>query len=156
MVESVTAGGSDFAWQKSPLFRFCEAADWEIFLSYVSVAEKPAGSVLWTEGEQSCQLICVVSGSLEAVKNTPDWSKPIIMAQYHPGASVGELVFGDDCEHSTSLQVVEKASLLILDKSQAESLQQNAPVTVTRLLHGAACLQLKRLRLVNRRLATLF
>jgi CRP-like cAMP-binding protein len=156
MVEPVTPGSCDFAWQKSPLFRFCDAADWSVFLTYVSVCDLPAGSVLWSEGEKSCQLICVVSGSLEAVKHTPDWGKPIIVAQYYAGASVGEQVFGDDCGHSTTLHVLESASLLVLDESRAESLQRDEPAVVSRLLRGSTCLQLERLRSLNRRLATLF
>ena len=156
MAEAETVGRVDFDWQKSPLFRFCEASDWVVFSESVLLFEKPSGSVIWSEGERSAQLICVVSGSLEAVKKTPDWGKPIIMARYLAGASVGELVFDDTEEHSTTLQVVEKASLLMLDQDRAESLQRDAPVTAARIIRGAAYLQLERLRRADQRLATLF
>ncbi|HIE07397.1 MAG TPA: cyclic nucleotide-binding domain-containing protein [Desulfarculaceae bacterium] len=156
MAEAETVGRVDFDWQKSSLFRFCEASDWVVFSKSVLFSEKPSGSVIWSEGERSAQLICVVSGSLEAVKKTPDWGKPIIMARYLAGASVGELVFDDAEEHSTSLQVVEKASLLLLDQDRAESLQRDSPVTAARIIRGAAYLQLERLRRADQRLATLF
>ncbi len=156
MAEAETVGRVDFDWQKSPLFRFCEVSDWVVFSESVLLSEKPSGSVIWSEGERSAQLICVVSGSLEAVKKTPDWGKPIIMARYLAGASVGELVFDDAEEHSTSLQVVEKASLLMLDQDRAESLQRDSPVTAARIIRGAAYLQLERLRRADQRLATLF
>jgi len=156
MAEPVTPGSCDFAWQKSPLFRFCDVSDWDIFLNYITVRDLSEGSVIWREGERSCQLICIVSGSLETIKHTPDWGKPIIMAQYSSGASVGELVFSDDGVHSTTLHVLDNASLLVLDEDQAESLQRDEPAVVSRLLRGAAGLQLERLRSLNRRLATLF
>ncbi len=156
MAEAETVGRVDFDWQMSSLFRFCEVSDWVVFSESVLLSEKPSGSVIWSEGERSSQLICVVSGSLEAVKKTPDWGKPIIMARYLAGASVGELVFDDAEEHSTTLQVVEKASLLMLDQDRAESLQRDAPVTAARIIRGAAYLQLERLRRADQRLATLF
>jgi CRP-like cAMP-binding protein len=83
------------------------------------------------------------------------------MARFLAGASVGELIFAavageEHSEHSTTLQVAEDASLLILDETEAGRLQQKSPATVSKLVHGAACLQLKRLRQLNRRLATLF
>ena len=78
------------------------------------------------------------------------------MARYLPGASVGELVFVIAGEHSTTLQVVDKATLLVLDQEQAESLQQKAPEMVARIIRGAAYLQLERLRRADQRLATLF
>ena len=156
MAEAETVGRVDFEWQMSSLFRFCEVSDWVVFSESVLLSEKPSGSVIWSEGERSSQLICVVSGSLEAVKKTPDWGKPIIMARYLAGASVGELVFDDAEEHSTTLQVVEKASLLMLDQVRAESLQRDTPVTAARIIRGAAYLQLERLRRADQRLATLF
>lgn len=151
----------DFDWRKSIFFQFCEAADWENFLSVVTLAEKPDGSVLWYESECSNQLFCVISGALESIKKTPEWGKPIIMARFLPGTSVGESIFTDITDrehtrHSTTLQVVDKASLLILDEAAAAMLQEKAPATVAKLVRGAASLQLQRLRQLNRRLATLF
>jgi CRP-like cAMP-binding protein len=145
-----------FDWRKAPLFRFCDSSDWSVFLQSASICEQPAGSVIWNEGEKSARLICVVSGSLEAVKKTPDWGKPIIMARYFPGASIGELVFDDAGEHATTLQVVENVSLLILDQEQAQFLQRESPETVAKIIRGAASLQLERLRRADLRLATLF
>lgn len=156
MAESRSLDKVDFDWQKSPLFCFCEASDWDIFLKSTQLLELAAGSVIWNEGEISGQLVCVMSGSLEALTKTPGWGKPIIVAQFLPGASVGELVFAGKSEHSTTLQVVEAAFLLSMDESQAESLQQRSPATVAKILRGAAFLQLERLRQANRRLATLF
>ena len=151
----------EFDWRKSTLFQFCNEEDWDIFLHAVSLTEKPVGSVVWSEGERSIRLVCVVSGILESVKKTPEWGKPIIMARFLSGATVGELIFAavvgeEHSEHSTSLQVAENASLLILDEVEASLLQEKAPDTVAKLLRGAASLQLKRLRQLNRRLATLF
>ena len=161
MVEKNSAIKVEFDWQKSTLFQFCDNSDWDIFHHAVAFTEQPEGSVIWREGECSTRLVCVVSGVLESLKKTPEWGKPIIMSRFLPGASVGELIFsaaaGDEhSEHSTTLQAAEDVSLLIMDEAAAGMLQQKAPATVAKLVHGAACLQLKRLRQLNRRLATLF
>ncbi len=156
VVESGPNQGVDFDWRNSPLFRFCEDSDWGLFLRVAESCEKSAGSRLWTEGESGSLLICVLSGSLEAVKKTPDWGKPIILAQFHPGATVGELVFDEMGEHSTTLRVVEDVQLLTCGPEGASTLFNNFPATAARLWHGAACLQQLRLRQANSRLATLF
>ncbi len=161
MIEKKSTVNVDFNWRKSTLFQFCDNKDWDILRQAFSFVEKPAGSILWREGESSNQLVCLVNGTLESVTKTPEWGKPIIMARFQPGATVGELIFAelvDDehSEHSTTLQVVENASLLLLDEVKAALLQEKAPDTVARLVRGAASLQLKRLRQLNRRLATLF
>lgn len=161
MVEKKSAMKVDFDWRKSTLFQFCDSTDWGIFRHTVSLSELPAGSVLWHEGERSTQMICVVSGVLESVKKTPEWGKPVIMARFLPSATVGESIFTESVggiyfAHSTTLQVAEDTSLLILDKVAANLLQEKAPATVAKLVHGAASLQLKRLRQLNRRLVTLF
>ncbi len=161
MAEVKSAVKEDFDWRKSTLFQFCNKADWDIFRDAVTLTGKPAGSVLWREDEASLSLVCVVGGGLESVKKTPEWGKPVIMARFTAGASVGESIFTDigaaeTCPHSTTLQVVEDSSLLILDEAAAVSLQKKAPATVARLVSGALCLQFMRLRQLNRRLATLF
>ncbi len=156
MVDSDLESGIGFDWRKSPLFRFCESSDWELILRRAETCEKPAGSQLWSEGESGGDLICVLTGSLEAVKKTPGWGKPIIMAEFLPGATVGELFFYDADEHSTTLRVVEKARLLILGSKEAAILFSDYPATAARLWRGAAFVQQLRLRQANARLATLF
>ncbi len=156
MVESDLAKGVDFDWRNAPLFRFCERSDWELFLKVTETCVKSAGSQIWSEGEIGGQLICVLTGSLEAVKKTPDWGKPIIMAEFLPGATVGELVFDDADEHSTTLRVVEDAQLLTCGPAGAVIMLSDFPTTAARLWRGAACLQQFRLRQANARLATLF
>ena len=160
MVEPRPSQKIGFDWQNSPLFCFCESADWELFLRVVETCEHAAGSRLWSEGESGNLLICILSGTLEAVKKTPGWGKPIIMAQFHPGATVGELIAVDDDSsssvHSTTLQVVDDARLLICRPPEAALLFGDYPTTAARLWRGAAYLQQLRLRQANSRLATLF
>ncbi|MEA3333299.1 MAG: cyclic nucleotide-binding domain-containing protein [Pseudomonadota bacterium] len=159
MVEPGPSQEIDFDWRSSPFFRFCESSDWEYFLRAVEMCEKPAGSRLWCEGESGNLLICLLSGTLESVKKTPGWGKPIIMAQFHPGATVGEIISADGSSssvHSTTLQVVEDAQLLVCKPPEAALLFSDFPTTAARLWRGAAYLQQLRLRQANSRLATLF
>ena len=158
MVESGPRQGVDFDWRNSPLFRFCESSDWELFLRVAEPCVKPAGSELWSEGESGSLLICVLTGFLEAVKKTPGWGKPIIMAEFLPGATVGELFFDDTGAggHSTTLRVVEDVRLLVCGQEGAAVLQRDFPATAARLWRGAAYLQQHRLRQANIRLTTLF
>ena len=156
MAESGRSLGVDFDWSNSLLFRFCENSDWEIFLQVAESCEMSSGSKLWSEGEGGGRLICVLSGSLEAVKKTPDWGKPVIMAEFLPGATVGELIFDDPGQHSTTLRVVTDARLLICESEGGLTLLNDFPATAARLWRGAAYLQQLRLRQANGRLATLF
>ncbi len=156
MAEAGNLQGADFDWRSSPLFNFCESSDWELFRGYAELCDKSAGSEVWCEGESLNLLICVVTGSLEAVKKTPGWGKPIILVEFMPGATVGELVFDEAKEHSTTLKVVEDAQLLILRPQAAASLLSDFPETSAKLWRGAALLQQLRLRQANYRLATLF
>jgi CRP-like cAMP-binding protein len=152
----MSTGSELFAWRKAPLFSFCEAGDWENFASLTEKVEVPAATVLWREGESGICLYCVVRGHLEAVKKTPEWGKPIIMAEFRPGATVGAFSAGEEASHSTTLQVVEAAELLSLSSARAVQLQEKFPQTAARLWRGAAHLELCRLRQANQRLVTLF
>jgi len=147
---------SVFAWQVSPLFRFCTLPDWENFAGFASRQNVSAGETLWEEGQKSSLLICVINGRLEAVKKTPGWDKPIIMAEFADGATIGELVFADESCHSTTLRAVTDAGLLTLDGVGAAALEVAFPETAARLWRGMAFLQLLRLRQANVRLAALF
>ncbi|MBN2809686.1 MAG: Crp/Fnr family transcriptional regulator [Deltaproteobacteria bacterium] len=156
MAESDLPGGPDFAWRKSPLFNFCDEVDWQCFLRVSNPCAKLAGTELWIEGGNEALLVCLISGSLEAVKKTPGWGKPIILAEFLPGATVGELVFDSAGNHSTTLRVVEDARLLLCGAQGAAKLLNDYPATAARLWRGAAFLQQLRLRQANARLATLF
>ncbi len=156
MIESGPVQGVEFDWRNAPLFRFCESSDWELFLRVTESCEKPAGSEIWSEGGCETLLLCLLSGSLESTKKTPGWGKPIIMAEFLPGSTVGELFFDDLGEHSTSLRVVENAQFLTCRPEGSAVLLRDFPATVAKLWRGAACLQQFRLRQANARLATLF
>ncbi len=149
-------GKEPFAWHKAPLFSFCEARDWENLFGLVEKQDFPANTVLWREGESGNCLYCVTSGHLEAVKKTPEWGKPIIIAEFHSGATVGAFAADDDAPHSTTLQTVESSVLLCLSSAGVAILQEKFPLTAARLWRGAAHLELCRLRQANQRLVTLF
>ena len=156
MVESDLHPRVDFDWRNSPLFRHCEDSDWELFLRFTEYCKKSARCELWVEGDSDALLLCILSGSLESIKKTPGWGKPIIMAEFLPGATVGELVFDEPGVHSTTLRVVEEAQLLICRPEGAARLFKESPATAGKLWRGAVSLQQHRLRQANDRLATLF
>ena len=150
------SGSELFTWRKAPLFSFCEADDWGNFAGLTERVTCPAATVLWREGESGICLYCVIRGHLEAVKKTPEWGKPIIMAEFHAGATVGAFSTGEETPHSTTLQVVEATEMLCLTSAQASLLLEKFPRTAARLWRGAAHLELCRLRQANQRLVTLF
>ena len=155
-MNETSSGEALFAWSKAPLFRFCEAEDWENFSGLCERTGHPAQTVLWREGETGICLFCIVRGHLEAVKKTPEWGKPIIMAEFHAGATVGSFSSSDNFPHSTTLQTVAETTLLCLSATGAVRLQEKFPQTAARLWRGAAHLELCRLRQANQRLVTLF
>ncbi|MBN2707385.1 MAG: cyclic nucleotide-binding domain-containing protein [Deltaproteobacteria bacterium] len=145
-----------FAWQVSPLFRFCGLPDWENFAGFAILQNVAAGEILWEEDQVSSLLICVINGRLEAIKKTPGWDKPVIMAEFAGGATIGELVFDDEACHSTTLRAVTDVRMLTLNGAGVAALLAAFPETAARLWRGAALLQLLRLRRANVRLAALF
>lgn len=156
MADSALQQKLEFDWRNSPLFRFFEECDWELFVRIAEVCEKTAGSEIWSEGGSDAFLICILQGSLESIKKTPVWGKPIIMAEFLSGATVGEPLFADPYKHSTTLRVTEDAKLMIYEPDRVERLLEDFPSTAAKLWRGAACLQQLRLRQANARLATLF
>ncbi|NPA25831.1 MAG: cyclic nucleotide-binding domain-containing protein [Deltaproteobacteria bacterium] len=156
MAESGGTSKSSFAWQRSLLFHFCDEEDWNNFLALSQRQQVDAGTSLWREGETGTFLYCLVQGHLEAVKMTPEWGKPIIIAEFFSGATVGTLPGENSSPHSTTLQVVEESDLICLSADAASDLMARFPATAARLWQGAAQLELCRLRQANQRLVTLF
>lgn len=154
--EQVEKSDIAFFWTQSPLFFLFDEDDWRAFVARTSQCEISAGESLWREGEIGDRLFCVCSGRLEAARKTPEWGKPIIMAEFVAGATVGWVPNGDPTPHSTTLQVVETALLLEFDQAGLEDLNLSQPEVVMKLWRGAARLEGNRLRRANQRLVTLF
>ncbi len=162
MAERELSGGGEsgkgalFPWSETPPFRLFEAAEWRYLAALTRCIEVAAGEILWREGESGGQLYCICRGRLEAVRRTPEWGKPIIVAGFAPGSVAGSLPAAGDEAHSTTLVVVVDAELLLLERSGLEELERNRPELAAKFWRGWAQLELSRLRQANRRLVTLF
>ncbi|MBN2332916.1 MAG: cyclic nucleotide-binding domain-containing protein [Deltaproteobacteria bacterium] len=141
---------------KITIFRFMEPGEWEVFSQYLEPVRYPAGSILYQEGEEGDFLVYIVSGRMEALKQSAFLGKPVILARFHAGSVVGEMAFVDGSKRSVTVKVMEDTELLVFSRNSYDRLLAAAPRVGTKLLNGIAHLLSLRLRRANERLATLF
>lgn len=146
-----------FAWRDCPLFTACEPRDWEQVRARAFYGAGPAGTRLWRQDEtDSADLFLLLSGLCEVSRSTPVWEKPIILAEYGPGAALGSPPELAGSHHSTSLRLVADSAWLRLDRENHENLARAFPETAARLGRGFLLQERLRLRAVNQRLTALF
>lgn len=141
---------------KIGVFRYMDAEDWGIYKSYLEKASYAAGDILYREGDAGDFLAYIVSGHLEALKETEFLAKPVILAKFFAGSLVGEMAFIDGSRRSVSIKVIEDTELLIFTRQSHEKLLDEAPRVMAKLFNGISHLLSLRLRRANDRLATLF
>jgi CRP-like cAMP-binding protein len=142
---------------KIGIFRYMDAEDWGIYKSYLEQVRYTAGDILYREGDAGGDFLAyIVSGHLEALKETEFLAKPVILAKFFAGSVVGEMAFIDGSHRSVSIKVIEDSELLIFTRQSHEKLLDEAPRVMAKLFNGISHLLSLRLRRANDRLATLF
>ncbi len=80
-----------------------------------------AGEVLWQQGRTGREMAFIVDGSLRASLQVPG-GQTMTIADLGPGDTVGEIAALDGGTHTMSVQVVERATLLVLSKADFAAL----------------------------------
>jgi CRP/FNR family transcriptional regulator, cyclic AMP receptor protein len=93
------------------------------------------GDVLLGEGEIDNTLYGIVSGRLEAVKDT-GMGDHVTLQMYKAGDIVGELGFIDGTPHSASLLSIGDSEVITLERSALEELLQEHPAVVYGVMRG--------------------
>lgn len=106
------------------LSRYCERKD------------AKSGEVLINEGEKSEFLAFIISGRLEATKDTGFKGNDIVLAEYSQGSTFGELGLLDRRPSGVTIAAVEDSTLVILKHHKFESLAMEDSTLALKLLKG--------------------
>jgi CRP-like cAMP-binding protein len=93
------------------------------------------GEVLLREGETDHTLYGIISGRLEAVKDT-GLGEHVTLQMFRAGDIVGELGFVDGTRHSASLLSIGQAEVATLERSALEGLLDTHPGVVYGVMRG--------------------
>jgi len=117
-------------------FRFLSEEDLIILSRYCERKEAKSGEILINEGERSEYLAFIISGRLEATKDTGFKGNDIVLAEYSQGSTFGELGLLDRRPSGVTIVAVEDSSMVILNHLKFESLAtENSPLAL-KLLKG--------------------
>jgi len=120
-----------------PFFDSFEEDEVRMFTQYLSLRQVEEGTVLFTEGEMGDYLFFVIDGMVE-VSLTGDGKKHRIIANFGPGASVGEMALLDDYERSATVRAATPCEILILTKYKFDKILGEHPPTGIKVLKGLA------------------
>ncbi len=128
----------------------------ENFLEFCDYQKKPAGTMLWKEGDEDNSAAFIVSGRLGIKKKTEFEGKHVIVGTYGKGSVVGELCLLTDNARSVSAEIIEPAELVILSSRNFEKLLSKYPMLGLKLLKHIFVTTSARLRRTYDRIASIF
>ncbi len=115
-----------------------------------------AGEVLWQEGDAGDFMVFIISGQLEAKKQTEFPGKDVVVGVFSAGSIVGELGFVDHDPRAVTVLALEDSELLLLSRENFERLLAEHPEQGVALLKGMLLAVSTRLRNAHERLAAIF
>lgn len=123
---------------------------------YLEVVHLPAGTVFFKEGDPGDCLGIVISGKLQAKKQTEFQNNQIVLALLGRGSLVGELAMIDEDTRSASVVAVEDSDVVVLRRAALESMLGEYPYIGIKLYKGICRILSIRLRTLSQRLAVIF
>ncbi len=135
-----------------PLGRGLEEADLEFLASRMVLSAHAPGTYLFHESQPRREFALVLEGSVEVRKG--GGGRPMVLALFGPGESLGEGALLDDDPHSTSAYVREAARLLVLSRESIDEIAGLRPRLFARLVAAAAGTIASRLRSASIELST--
>jgi CRP-like cAMP-binding protein len=136
--------------------RFFSTADADHLLPYLTGRQVAAGEILWQEGQRGDSLGLMLSGHLEAKKDTEFPGKQVVVAVYGPGAVIGELSFLNGGARAVSVVALEDAELVVLTRKAFDGLLKDHPELGFRLCRVVLKVLASRLKKSYERLAAIF
>ncbi len=137
-------------------FRFLDGPALSRLAEYFSCRQVAAGEVLWREGDADEGEVFILSGRLEAKKQTEFAGKEVVVGVFSAGTLVGELSFLDGRPRAVTVVALEDAELLLLSRDNFERLLREHPDQGVALLKGMLLAVSTRLRKAYERLAAIF
>ena len=137
-------------------FRFLDGRALSALADFFSCRKVSAGEILWQEGEADDYEVFIISGRLEAKKQTEFAGKEVVVGVFSAGTIVGELSFLDQRPRAVSVVALEDSELLLLSRENFERLLAEHPEQGVALLKGMLLAVSTRLRKAYERLAAIF
>jgi CRP-like cAMP-binding protein len=137
-------------------FSFLAEEDLDEIAGYFECRQVPAGQTLWAEGEPCTFVAFLITGRLEAKKQTEFEGKEMVLAVYSHGAIVGEMCILDGRPRAETLLALDRVDLVLLTRQSFERLLAEHPRLGVKLLKGMLLTVSMRLRKSYDRLASIF
>jgi len=131
-------------------------SDLTCLLPYLKGRDVSAGQTLWQEGQPGRYLALILSGHLEAKKDTEFPGKQVVVAVFGPGAVVGELSFLDQSPRAVSVVALEDAKLAVISCDDFGRLINDYPVLGMKVYRTIMLALATRLKKSYERLAAIF
>jgi len=125
-------------------------------LPYLKGRQVAAGETLWQESQAGNYLALILSGHLEAKKDTEFPGKQVVVAVFGPGAVVGELSFLDQSPRAVSVVALEDVSLAVIGRDEFRQLFEDHPAAGMKLYRTILLALASRLKKSYERLAAIF
>ncbi|APG24469.1 MULTISPECIES: Crp/Fnr family transcriptional regulator [Syntrophotalea] len=125
-------------------------------LPFVKERRLSAGETLWVEGQPGNYLVLVLSGHLEAKKDTEFPGKQVVVAVFGPEAVVGELSFMNQSPRAVSVVALEDVRLAQIANDAFERLLAECPGLGMKLYRVILLALASRLKKSYERLASIF
>jgi CRP/FNR family cyclic AMP-dependent transcriptional regulator len=123
---------------------------------YLEVIHLPAGAVFFKEGDPGNCLGIVISGRLQAKKQTEFHNNQLVLALLGRGSLVGELAMIDEDTRSASVVAVEDSDVVVLRRAALDAMLQAHPYIGIKLYKGICRILSIRLRTLSQRLSVIF
>jgi CRP-like cAMP-binding protein len=130
--------------------------DLNCLLPYLKCRNINAGQTLWQEGQSGHYLALILSGHLEAKKDTEFPGKQVVVAVFGPGAVVGELSFLDRSPRAVSVVALEDTKLAVISHDDFGRLVTDHPALGMKVYRTIMLALATRLKKSYERLASIF
>ncbi|ORJ62847.1 hypothetical protein B5V00_01960 [Geothermobacter hydrogeniphilus] len=140
----------------SDLFYYLAEDDMAQLMSYFRFRHLPKGEILWREGEPSEFIAFVVSGKLEARKETEFKGKQVIIGVISDGSIVGDAAILDRRPVGATVLAMQDSALLCIAADDFDRLLEEQPILGMKLLKSMMLIMSTRMRHMAGRLAAIF
>lgn len=107
------------------------------FAKHLSLRQVDEGTELFREGDMGDYLFFVIDGMVEICLQS-DSKHHKVIADFGPGATVGEMAMLDEFERSATVRTSTKCEILILTKSKFDWILEEHPKIGIKVLKGLA------------------
>ena len=129
-----------------PLLEGIPEPELEDLAAVLTRRTRPAGDVLWRQGDEARGMALVVDGRVSISLRLPG-ERDVELTSVGPGEVLGEIPLLDGGEHSATARVAEPATLLSLNRADFVALvarRHPTAFTLKRRLTAIACARLRR------------